>query len=82
VITNVASCRDLPNGTVVNIDLAVDELVNRLEAVLFDSLTAAELVRRARVHAESWTFAHVARQLQAVIDDVIPASSKSFILSR
>jgi len=24
----------------------------------------------------------VARQLQAVIDDVIPASSKSFILSR
>ena len=82
VITNVASCRDLPNGTVLNIDLAVDELVGGLEAVLFDARTAAELVRRARAHAESWTFAHVARRLQAVIDDVIPASSKSFILSR
>jgi glycosyltransferase involved in cell wall biosynthesis len=82
VITNVASCRDLPKGTVVNIDLGIDELAQPLEAVLFDGQTAAELARRAQAHAASWTFADVARGLRAVIDDVVPASSKPFILTR
>ena len=79
VITNVVSCRELPNGTVVNIDLDVDELARRLGDVLFDEHTARELTRRAQAHAESWTFADVARRLHMVIDDVIPASSKPFV---
>ncbi|MEO8695918.1 MAG: glycosyltransferase [Acidimicrobiales bacterium] len=82
VITNVASARDLPKGTVINIDLDVDELARRLEVVLFDGHTAAELTRRAQAHAASWTYADVAHGLRAVIDDVIPVSSKPFILAR
>ena len=79
VITNIASCRDLPDGTVVNVGLDAGELARRLEGVLFDRTTAAALTRKARAHAESWTFADVARQLRVAIDDAIPAASKPFV---
>jgi hypothetical protein len=79
VITNIASCRDLPAGTVVNIGLDAGELARRLEEVLFDPTTASALTRHAHEHAQSWTFTDVARQLRVAIDDAIPAASKSFV---
>ena len=82
VITNVASCRELPAGAVVHVELGGVQLASQLEAVLFDGHTATELTQHALAHARSWTFVDVADRLQALIDDVVPAASKPFVRSR
>ncbi|MEO5842889.1 MAG: glycosyltransferase [Acidimicrobiales bacterium] len=84
VITSVRSCRELPPGTVINVEPSVsaDDLAAALGRALFDGATRAGLDRAMIDHAASWTFADVAHGLQAVLDSVIPASSKPFIFAR
>ena len=84
VITSVRSCRELPSGTVIDVDPSVgaDDLAGALERVLFDGATRAELDRAMRDYARSWTFADVATRFAEIVESTIAEPSKPFILAR
>ena len=82
VITNIASCRDMPTDAVIRVDLDVDLLSARLDDVLFDADRRAELTRQAQAHARSWTFADVAHRAGELIADAVPVASKPFLVRR
>ena len=81
VITSVRSCRELPEGTVVNVDPTVtpDDLAMVVERVLFDEATRSALDYGMRAYAESWTFADVAQRVVDIIESSIPAGSRPFL---
>ncbi|TML19719.1 MAG: glycosyltransferase [Actinobacteria bacterium] len=84
VITSVRSCRELPPGTVVNVDQTVtaERLAAALDDVLFDDATRIALDQAMRDYAESWRFADVAEQFVEIVESAIPASSKDFLISQ
>ena len=84
VITSVRACRELPVGTVVNVEpsLSADDLAAALVRVLFDGATRARLDRAMTDYARSWTFADVAERFAEIVESAIPASSKPFIVAR
>jgi glycosyltransferase involved in cell wall biosynthesis len=82
VVTNIASCRELPPGAIVAVDLDPDALATHLDRVLFDEPTASELSRRAQAHAASWTFTDVAGRLRELIVETVPKGSRPFVRAR
>lgn len=80
VVTSVRSCRDLPEGTVVNVapDIDADALAAVLRSVLFDDGQRRALRDAATAYARSWSFASVADALVEVLatTSIWPASGR------
>jgi glycosyltransferase involved in cell wall biosynthesis len=80
VVTSVRSCRDLPEGTVVNVaaDIDAGALAAVLRSVLFDGEQRRALSDAATAYARSWSFASVAGALVDVLatTSIWPASGR------
>jgi glycosyltransferase involved in cell wall biosynthesis len=81
VITSVSSCRELPEGTVVNVDpsITADALAVHLKSVLFDDRNRSQLIGAMATYAESWTFANVADRFAEIVEASIPEASRAYV---
>jgi glycosyltransferase involved in cell wall biosynthesis len=80
-ITSVSSCRELPPGTVVNVEPSIgpDPLARQLQELLFDTSTRAAMTTSMDQYAEAWTFRDVAERVTEIVESTIPAPSRQFI---
>lgn len=71
VITNIASCRELPEGTVRNVAPTVTalELAAELDALVYSDAQRRSMRAAMRDYAARWTFDHVGDAVSSLLRD-------------